>query len=91
MSLIVKHPIETWRDKFDTWKLVKMTRPEIVWRNPYRDDVTRHGVVDFPEYPARELIDVTFSGGTWAGQTDRLIPLGDIARRSGKATREIAV
>ncbi len=91
MSLIVDHPLENWRDKFGTWKLIKITKPEIVWKNPYRDDVGRHGTVEYPVYEERELIDVTFGGGTWAGQTDRLIPTNTIARRSGKPNREIAL
>jgi radical SAM superfamily enzyme YgiQ (UPF0313 family) len=91
MSLIVDHPLETWRDKFATWKLVKVTKPEIVWRNPYRDDVGRHGVVDFPEYPAREVIDLTFEGGTWQGQHHRLKPTEHIAAKTGKARRSLHV
>ncbi|HZO13272.1 MAG TPA: radical SAM protein [Polyangiaceae bacterium] len=91
MSLIVDHPMETWRDKFATWKLVKVTRPEIVWRNPYRDDVARHGVVDFPEYAPREVIDLTFQGGTWVGQHHRLMPTEHIANKTGKARRSLHV
>lgn len=91
MSLIVDHPKETWKDKFDTWKLVKVTKPEIVWRNPYRDDVGRHGVVEFTEYPAREVIDLTFDGGTWQGQHHRLRPTEHIAAKTGKARRTLHV
>ncbi len=82
MSLIVEHPRETWRDKFDTWKLIKVTRPEIVWKNPYRDDVTRHGEVDFPRYSPRELIEVNYENGngTWRGQKDRLVPANSLVR-----------
>ena len=80
MSLIVDHPRETWRDKFDTWKLVKLTRPEIVWRNPYRDDVTRHGTVEFPTYPARKMIEVKHDNGTWRGQKDRLVPAASLLK-----------
>jgi len=71
MSLIVNHPKETWKDKLATEKLIWDTRPEIVWKNPYRDDVVRHGRVHYPEYAARECIEVTFDGGTWRGQRDR--------------------
>ncbi len=74
MSLIVDHPKETWKDKLDTWKLVKTSRPEIVWKNPYRDDVTRHGTTKFPTYDPREMIEVKFENGTWRGQSDRLVP-----------------
>jgi radical SAM superfamily enzyme YgiQ (UPF0313 family) len=91
MSLIVDHPLENWRDKLGTWKLIRETKPEIVWKNPYRDDVGRHGKVTFPEYEPRELIDVTFEGGTWRGQTDRLVPTGHIAKKSGKAARTVAL
>jgi radical SAM superfamily enzyme YgiQ (UPF0313 family) len=91
MSLIVNHPMETWRDKLGTWKLVKVTRPEIVWRNPYRDDVARHGKVQYPEYESREVIDVTFNGGTWRGQHHRLVPTEHIARKTGQAKRTFTV
>lgn len=91
MSLIVDHPKETWRDKFASWKLIKLMKPEIVWKNPYRDDVARHGNVSFPEYAPREVIDVDFSGGTWRGQHHRLVPSEYIAKKTGKALRTISV
>lgn len=91
MSLIVDHPLENWRDKLATRTLIRRTKPEIVWKNPYRDDVGRHGTVTYPEYAPRELIDVTFNGGTWRGQTDRLVPAGHIAKKSGVAARSVAV
>ena len=55
LSLIVGHPAETWRDRLATRVLIKRARPVIVWRNPYRDDVTRHGNVDFPTWRAPEM------------------------------------
>jgi len=72
MSLIIAHPRETWRDKFNTWKLVQCTKPEILFMNIYRDEVSRHGVVDFPTYTPRSVHDVTFENGTWEGQNGRL-------------------
>jgi radical SAM superfamily enzyme YgiQ (UPF0313 family) len=72
MSLIVDHPKETWRDRRATRALIRREKPEIVWKNPYRDEFTRHGKVDYPTYAAREVIDFSFKGGTWGGQTDRL-------------------
>ncbi len=72
MSLIVDHPAETWRDRLATRRLLRHTRPARVWKNRYRDDVTRHGSVDYPVYRARECIDVTFQQGTWSGQRDRM-------------------
>jgi hypothetical protein len=47
----------------------------MVWKNPYRDEFTRHGTVEYPSYPQREAINFTFGGGTWSGQTDRAIPI----------------
>lgn len=72
MSLIVDHPKETWRDRWATARMLKKTKPEFVWKNPYRSEFVRHGVVDFPEYEPREAIDITFENGTWSGQTDRV-------------------
>jgi radical SAM superfamily enzyme YgiQ (UPF0313 family) len=72
MSLIVDHPEETWRDRRATRALLRKAKPEMVWENPYRDEFTRHGEVDHPTYAAREVIDFSFEGGTWGGQTDRL-------------------
>jgi radical SAM superfamily enzyme YgiQ (UPF0313 family) len=88
MSLIVEHPRETWKDKFDTWKLIKLTRPEIVWKNPYRDDVVRHGKVKFPTYEPRELTEVKYDNGngTWRGQKDRLVPTKSLVRAAASKT-----
>jgi len=72
MSLIVGHPEETWRDRRATRALVRKAKPEMVWENPYRDEFTRHGEVDYATYAAREVIDFSFEGGTWGGQADRL-------------------
>jgi len=72
ISLIVDHPRETWRDRRATRALIRRLKPEIVWQNPYRDEFTRHGKVDYPTYAAREVIEFGFEGGTWGGQTDRL-------------------
>jgi len=40
--------------------------------NVYRDEVSRHGAVDFPTYTPRSVHDVAFENGTWDGQTGRL-------------------
>ncbi len=74
MSLIVAHPMETWRDRLDTWNLVHYTKPEMLFINAYRDEFTRHGIVNFPTYAPREVLNVTFENGTWRGQKDRLGP-----------------
>lgn len=72
ISLIVDHPKETWRDRRATRSLIRRAKPEIVWKNRYRDEFTRHGKVDYPTYAAREVIDFSFEGGSWGGQIDRL-------------------
>jgi len=77
MSLIAHHPKETPFDRLATRALVHVTRPEIVWVNPYRDDFTRHGRVEFPTYSPRQIIRATFEGGTWKGQRDRISPTWD--------------
>jgi radical SAM superfamily enzyme YgiQ (UPF0313 family) len=73
MSLIVDHPKETWRDRRATRSMLRKAKPAMVWENPYRDEFTRHGQVEFPTYPARESIDFNFESGVWSGQTDRLV------------------
>ena len=73
MSLIVDHPKETWSDRRATRSMLRKSKPEMVWRNPYRDEFTRHGQVEFPTYPARESIDFNFDSGVWSGQSDRLV------------------
>lgn len=73
MSLIVDHPDETWRDRWNTRSMLRKTKPEMVWKNRYRDEFTRHGEITSPTYPARESIDFNFETGTWSGQTDRLV------------------
>ncbi len=72
MSLIVAHPMETWKDRFGTWKLIRNTSPEILYMSAYRDEYARHGSVDFDTYTDRKIINVTFDNGTWAGQKQRL-------------------
>lgn len=72
MSLIVANPVENMKDRTDTWKMVRRTRPEILYVNAYRDEFCRHGNVDFPVYPARKSVDADFENGTWRGQKDRL-------------------
>ena len=71
MSLIVNHPKETWRDRWSTRRMIKQSKPAMVWENPYRDEFTRHGEVSHPTYPKRETVTVDFEGGTWSGQADR--------------------
>jgi radical SAM superfamily enzyme YgiQ (UPF0313 family) len=73
MSLIVDHPKETWWDRRATRSMLRKSKPEMVWENPYRDEFTRHGKVPFPTYPARESIDFSFESGVWSGQSDRLV------------------
>jgi len=72
MSLIVANPVETMKDRLETWKMVSCTRPEILYVNAYRDEFSRHGSVNFPVYPSRKIINITFKNGTWLDQKDRL-------------------
>ena len=72
MSIIVAHPNETWKDRWATFDLIRSTTPEIVFSNPYRPEVTRHGSVDYPLYDPREIQKVVFLNGTWAGQKERM-------------------
>ncbi len=73
MSLIVDHPDETWWDRRATRSLERKAKPDMVWKNRYRDEFTRHGHVTFPTYPVRESIDFNFETGVWSGQADRLV------------------
>ena len=72
MSLIVANPVETHKDRFKTWSMVRHTRPEILYVNAYRNEFTRHGSVDFPGHPPRETIDISYDNGTWLTQNQRM-------------------
>jgi radical SAM superfamily enzyme YgiQ (UPF0313 family) len=86
MSLIVANPEETQKDRFKTWNMVRQTRPEILYVNAYRDEVSRHGSVNFPTYPSRETINISYDNGTWLGQNQRMrtksMPADPIALQS---------
>lgn len=71
MSLIVAHPEETTRDKLDTLRLVRTTKPKMYGLSPFRSEYARHGVVSYEEYPDRPLITEQTANSTWRGQRDR--------------------
>jgi hypothetical protein len=71
MSLIKNHPRRTWRGLWYTRRMLTVSQPAKVWQNQYRDEVTRHGGVEFETYPASETVDETFEGGIWSRLADR--------------------
>ncbi len=71
MSLIVAHPHESIKDQIATFNLIRRAKPEVVFANPYRPEVARHGEVNFPTYPPRPIEEVHFANSTNHGQHDR--------------------
>lgn len=69
MSLIVNHPQETWRDKFDTWDMLRETQPQIAWKNRYREEFR---LQNYPVHAPREIVNLEFANSTWQGQKHRL-------------------
>lgn len=86
MSLIVAHPEETMRDKLDTLRLVRTTKPEMYGLSPFRSEYTRHGVVSYEEYPERPVITEQTVNSTWRGQRDRFdfLQVEEVERPSAK-------
>jgi len=73
MSIIVADPASKLRDRIDTWKMVRQCNPEILQSSVYDGAHTAEGnKSQYPTYPAREVINVESSNGTWKGQNDRL-------------------
>lgn len=72
MSLIVGNRIESYKDRYDTWKVVKESSPEILFTNFYRDEKELFGVKEYKKYSERQVVMAEFQNGTWRGQKDRL-------------------
>ena len=72
MSLIVAHPEETFRDKLDTFSVIRTTKPETLYINVYRDEFARHGMLEGDRPCTRRIYNEEYANGTWAAQRDRL-------------------
>ncbi|WP_022661540.1 B12-binding domain-containing radical SAM protein [Paucidesulfovibrio longus] len=72
MSLIVAHPEETYRDKLDTFSVIRTTKPETLYINVYRDEFARHGMLEGDRPCTRRIYNEEYANGTWAAQRDRL-------------------
>lgn len=73
MSIIVGHSESKLRDRLDTWKMVRKCNPEILQTSVYDGAHTATNIKSqYPVYPARKIINVDCSNGTWKGQDNRL-------------------
>jgi len=73
MSIIVGHSESNFRDRLDTWRMVRQCDPEFLQSSVYDGaHTTGKNESFYPTYPAREAIKIESSNGTWKGQNDRL-------------------
>jgi len=73
MSIIVGHSESNFRDRVDTWRMVRQCDPEFLQVSVYDGIHTaKNNENIYPTYPAREVIKIESSNGTWKGQKDRL-------------------
>jgi len=72
MSLIVGNNIETYTDRYNTWNVVRKSKPEMLFTNVYRDEKELFGEVEYKKYKQRDVILSEYSNGTWSGQSDRV-------------------
>lgn len=73
MSIIVGHAESKFRDRLDTWKMVRQCNPEFLQSSVYDGiHTTRNYESQYPTYPARKVINLETMNGTWSGQHDRL-------------------
>ncbi len=73
MSIIVGHSESNFRDRLDTWRMVRQCNPEFLQSSVYDGSHTTGKNESFyPTYPAREVIKIESSNSTWKGQIDRL-------------------
>ncbi len=72
MSLIIGNKVESYKDRYDTWKVVKESKPEILFTNIYREEKELFGAKEYKKYGEREVVIAEFQNGTWRGQKDRI-------------------
>jgi radical SAM superfamily enzyme YgiQ (UPF0313 family) len=73
MSIIVADPASNFRDRFETWKMVRKCAPEILYCSVYDGEHTAERKVNnYPSRSSRVVIKADYSNGTWKGQRDRI-------------------
>ena len=72
MSLIINHPEETSSDRKEMKRGLKITKPEIVWKNKYRSEFRTDSNTKFQSYPSRDVTVIDDIPGVWYGQKDRV-------------------
>ena len=72
MSLIIANKFESYKDRYDTWRVVKESNPEILFTNIYREEKELFGDKEYKDYGEREVVIAEFENGTWRGQKDRM-------------------
>lgn len=74
MSIIVGDPASTFRDRYETWKMVRQCKPEILQSSVFDGiHTTGNDGTRYPTYPARETINAEHPNGVWKGQKDRVL------------------
>jgi hypothetical protein len=51
---------------------LKITKPEIVWKNKYRNEFRTDSNTKFQSYPPRDVTVIDDIPGVWYGQKDRV-------------------
>jgi len=72
MSLIINHPEEASSDRKEMKRGLKITKPEIVWKNKYRSEFRTDSNTKFQSYPLRDVTVIDDIPGVWYGQKDRV-------------------
>ena len=73
MTIIVGDPSATFRDRFETWKMVRRCNPEVLYCSVYDGEHTTEGKnYQYPVRASRVAMRAEYSNGTWKGQRDRV-------------------
>jgi radical SAM superfamily enzyme YgiQ (UPF0313 family) len=73
MSIIVADPASNFRDRFETWKMVRKCAPEILYCSVYDGDHTANRKIsNYQSHSSRTMIKADYLNGTWKGQRDRI-------------------
>lgn len=73
MSVIVADPESTFRDQFETWKMVRQCAPEILYCSVFDGEHTAERKMNnYPNRSSRNVIKADYANGTWKGQNDRI-------------------
>ena len=73
MTIIVGDPAATFRDRFETWKMVRRCNPEVLYCSVYDGEHTTEGKnYQYPVRSSRVAMRAEYFNGTWKGQRDRV-------------------